>query len=260
MRRFVVSLLSSLLLASVAFAGPDDSSSSTVVQPTNPKSTSQVPADEGKVAFGVKTSLLGVGAEVAARATHRSNVRVGFNVLGYSRSFNKDGIDYNGHLNFRTMEAHYDIFPWARSFHISPGLLTYFGNPITASALVPGNQSFSLGGVDYTSDPNQPASASGKVKFNRVAPMITVGFGNLVHRDSKRFTVPFEVGVAFQGSPTSTLSVTGNVCAEPGLNCRNAATDQTVQSNVISEQSKINNSMRWFKVYPIISVGFGYKF
>ena len=90
--------------------------------------------------------------------------------------------------------------------------------------------------------------------------MITVGFGNLVHRDSKRFTVPFEVGVAFQGSPTSTLSVTGNVCDEPGLNCRNAATDQTVQSNVISEQSKINNSMRWFKVYPIISVGFGYKF
>ena len=259
MRRFVVSLLSSVLLAGVAFAGPDDSSSSPAVQPTNQKS-SQVLGDQGKIGFGVKTSLLGVGAEVAARVTHRTNARVGFNVLGYSRGFNKDGIDYNGHLDFRTMEAHYDIFPWARSFHISPGLLTYFGNPISASALVPGNQSFSLGGVDYTSDPNRPASASGTVRFNRVAPMITVGFGNLVHRDSKRFTVPFEVGVAFQGSPNSTLSVAGNVCDEVGQNCRNAATDATVRSNVVSEQNKINNSMRWFKVYPIISVGFGYKF
>jgi hypothetical protein len=33
-----------------------------------------------------------------------------------------------------------------------------------------------------------------------------------------------------------------------------------VQSNITSEQTKINNSMSFFKVYPIISVGFGYKF
>jgi len=40
-------------------------------------------------AMGVKTSLLGVGVELAARATHRTNVRAGFNILGYSRNFNK---------------------------------------------------------------------------------------------------------------------------------------------------------------------------
>ena len=261
MRCLVISLFTSVLLAGVAFAGPgDDSGNSTAVQPADQKSTAQAAGDHGKVGFGVKASLLGVGAEVALRATHRSNVRVGFNILGYSRDFEKDGINYDGHLNFRTVEAHYDIFPWAHSFHISPGVLTYIGTPVTAHALVPGDQSFSLGGVDYSSDPNHPASASGTVKFNRVAPMITMGFGNLVHRDSKHFTVPFEIGVAFQGAPVSNLSVAGNVCDEPGLNCRNAATDPTVQSNIIEEQNKINNSMRWFKVYPIISVGFGYKF
>jgi len=33
-----------------------------------------------------------------------------------------------------------------------------------------------------------------------------------------------------------------------------------VQSNVVAEQGKINKSVSAFKVYPIISVGFGYKF
>jgi hypothetical protein len=46
----------------------------------------------------------------------------------------------------------------------------------------------------------------------------------------------------------------------PGVNCVNAASDPTVQSNIIAEQNKVNNSMSFFKVYPIISIGLGYKF
>jgi hypothetical protein len=216
-------------------------------------------ADSGIVGLGVKTSLLGVGAEVAARVTHRTNLRAGYNILGYSRSFNKDGVNYDAHLGFRTIEAHYDIFPWARAFHVSPGLLAYIGNPISASAVQPGNKSFTLGGHTYYSDPANPATASAHINFNQVSPMVTVGWGNLVHRDSKRFTVSFEVGAAFQGSPKTTLSIGGNVCDSPGLNCRSAASDSNVQANIISEQGKINRSMAPFKVYPIISLGFGYK-
>lgn len=216
-------------------------------------------ADSGVFALGVKASLLGVGSEVAARVTHRTNLRAGFNILGYSRNFNKDGVNYDAHLSFRTIEVHYDIFPWARAFHISPGLLAYLGNPITANAIEPGNQSFTLGGHTYYSDPSNPATASGRINFNQVSPMATIGWGNLVHRDSKRFTVSFEIGAAFQGSPRTALALGGNVCDSPSVNCRSAAADTTVQSNVLSEQGKINKSMAPFKVYPIISLGFGYK-
>jgi hypothetical protein len=208
--------------------------------------------------IGVKASLLGVGAEVATRVTHHSNVRAGFNILSYSRDFSKDGINYNGHLSFRTVEAHYDYFPWARSFHVSPGVLYYIGNPVTANALVPGNQSFTLGGQTYYSDPAAPMVAGGRINFNQVSPMATVGWGNLV-RESRRFSIPVEFGVAFQGSPKTTLNLGGNVCTSPGLNCTSTASS-SVQSNVIAEQAKINKSMSPFKVYPIISVGFGYKF
>jgi hypothetical protein len=138
---------------------------------------------------------------------------------------------------------------------------TDIGNPITATAAVPGNGTFSLGGTQYYSDPSNPVSGNGKITFNRAAPMVTVGWGNIVSRkETKHFSVPVELGVAFQGSPKAALALAGNAC-DPATNvCYNAATDPTVQSNVQSEQTKINNSMSVFKAYPIISVGFGYKF
>ncbi len=215
--------------------------------------------DSGWLGVGVKTSFLGVGAEVATRVTHRTNARAGFNILGYSRNFSKDGINYGGHLNFRTVEAHYDIYPWAGNFHISPGVLAYMGNPVTGNAIVPGNQSFTLGGQTYYSDPSAPVTANGKMNFNQVSPTATIGWGNLVHRDSKRFSIPVEIGAAFQGSPKTTLNLTGNVCGLPSISCMSTS-NSTVQSNVVAEQAKINKSLSAFKVYPIISVGFGYKF
>jgi hypothetical protein len=218
-------------------------------------------SDSGTVGVGVKVSTLGAGAEAAVRVTHRTNLRAGFNVIEYSRGFNKDGVAYNGQLNFKTFEAHYDIFPFAKSFHISPGVLVYAADPITATETVPGNQSFTLGGVNYISDPADPVNGSGKITFNRAAPMVTVGWGNLVSRkEGKHFSVPFEVGVAFQGAPKASLALAGSVCDSTGVFCRSVASDPTVQSNVVSEQNKINNSMSFFKAYPIISLGFGYKF
>jgi len=106
---FVVLLGGFALGGSYARGQSADPVSPGPVEPTGAVAKSS--ADSGAFAFGVKTSLFGVGAELAARATHRTNVRAGFNILGYSRNFNKDGVDYDAHLAFRTIEAHYDIFP-----------------------------------------------------------------------------------------------------------------------------------------------------
>jgi hypothetical protein len=217
--------------------------------------------DSGTLGVGVKVSTLGAGAEAAVRVTHRSNVRAGFNMIDYSRGFNKDGVAYNGQLSFKTLEAHYDIFPWAKSFHVSPGVLVYAGDPITATASVPANQSFTLGGVNYSSDPTNPVTGSGKIDFHRAAPLVSVGWGNLISRqEGKHFSVPVELGVAFQGSPQARLALAGSVCDSSGFNCRPITSDPTVHANLVSEQGKINSSMSFFKAYPIISVGFGYKF
>lgn len=249
-----------IIMLATSYADPQGSSAGNAAFGSSSGKTS---GDSGTFGIGVKTSLLGVGAEVAVRVTHHSNVRAGVNVLGYSDTFRKDGINYGAHLNFQTFEAHYDVFPWAGNFHVSAGMLGYKGNPITANAIVPGNQNFTLGGQIYYSNPSSPATASGRVNFNQYAPTVTFGWGNLVHRNSKHFSIPVEFGVAYQGSPKTTLNLTGNVCdaasTTPGVSCISAA-NSTVQSNVVSEQVKINKGLAPFKMYPIISVGFGYKF
>jgi len=219
----------------------------------------------GRIGVGVKVSMLGAGIEVATRVTHRTNIRAGFNMITYGRTFNKDGTAYDGQLQFKSVEAHYDIFPFAGGFRISPGVLAYIGDPITATAAVPGGQSFTLGGVQYYSDPTTPVMGTGKIDFNRAAPTITLGWGNLVPRKrSKHFSVPVEIGVAFQGSPKATLNLAGDVCTvagTPPTNCGSIASNfGGIQTNVLAEQTKLNNSMSLFKEYPIISIGFGYKF
>jgi hypothetical protein len=225
-----------------------------VVKPSPP------PVHVGRIGVGVKMSLLGGGIEAATRVTRRSNLRAGFNMVSYSRTFNKDGIAYGGQLGFKTIEAHYDIFPFAGRFHVSPGVLAYIGDPITANLRVPGGQSFSLGGKQYFSDGTARVTGTGKIDFNRAAPTITVGWGNLVPRNRNHISVPFEIGVAFQGTPKATLNLAGNVCDSVNANCRSVASDPTVQSRIQSEQTKLNNSMSLFKAYPIISIGLGYRF
>ena len=221
----------------------------------------QSSGDSGTYGVGAKLSLLGGGVEGAMRVTHRTNVRAGFNMFSYSRGFNKDDVTYAGQLSFKTVEAHYDVFPFAGGFRVSPGVLIYAGTPITANASVAGSQTFSLGGTQYLSDPAAPVTGNGKIQFNRAAPLATFGWGNLVSRKAgKHFSVPVELGIAFQGAPKATLNLAGSVCNPDGSSCRTIASDSTVQANIVSEQTKLNNSMSFFKVYPIISVGFGYKF
>jgi len=259
--RFLWIFASTVLLSVGSHAQSTNSSAQSAPAPTAPSSTAGSEEDSGRLGIGVKGSLLGGGFEVAARVTHRTNVRAGFNIFSYSRTFHKDGVAYDGQLSFKTIEAHYDFFPFAGSFHLSPGVLAYIGDPITATAAVPGGQSFTLGGTTFFSDTAVPVTGSGKINFNRAAPVATLGWGNLVPRKASRhFSVPFELGVAFQGTPKATLNLAGNVCDSPGVNCRSVTTDSFVQAHIQSEQTKINNSMSLFKAYPIISIGFGYKF
>ncbi len=160
--------------------------------------------------------------------------------------------------NLRSGEAHLDWYPFGHGFHLSPGLLVYNGNGVTATANVPGGSTFTLGGTSYTSDPSNPIAGTGKLDFVKVVPTAMFGFGNLVPR-TRHFTLNFEMGVVFQGSARTKLNLAGNACPN-GINCVNAATDPTVQANVLAEQTKIDNKLSPFKYYPVISLGFGYRF
>jgi hypothetical protein len=217
--------------------------------------------DLPKFGVGVKASTLGLGIEAATAVTSRSNVRAGFNGFSYSHDVTKDGIHYNSTLTLRSFEVLYDQYVIG-GFHVSPGLLVYNGNHVDATASVPGGSYFTLGGVNFISDRNNPVGGTGRLNLRKAAPMLLMGFGNLLPRSSRHFAVNLEFGVVFQGSPGAKLNLNGSACSPPPETlCQNIiGSGPTLQSIIQSEQNKINDSLGPFKYYPVVSLGFGYKF
>jgi hypothetical protein len=210
--------------------------------------------------FVAKVSSMGVGGDVGVSFTRLANVRVGFNALDFSQGFRSNGIQYNGTLHFRSAEALLDLTPLGDWFHISPGLLFYNGNQITAKANVPGGQNFDLGSVSFRSSPTDPIHGTGLLTVNKAAPMVLFGFGNPIPHHH-HITIVQEFGVVFQGTPKTTLSLAGTAC-DPvtGLACVNAATDPTVQAQIQSEQARINKDTSIVKFYPVATLGIGFRF
>lgn len=211
------------------------------------------------VGVGMKVSLLGAGAEAAVPITRRTNIRGGVNFFSYDRTFDKDGVSYAGQLRFRSTEAHFDWFPFGGGFHLSPGVLIYNGNRVTANALVSGGNTFTLNDTTYASDPSDPIHGTGKITFKKTAPMFTIGWGNLAPRH-KHFVVPFEIGAIYQDAPRASLQLSGSACDSTGANCSAINSDPSFQGNVAAEQNKLNHDMSPFKFYPVISAGLGFRF
>jgi hypothetical protein len=214
-----------------------------------------------KVGVGFRVSSLGFGGEVAVAVTHSSNVRGGFNFIGYSRGFNYDGAHYAANLRWLSAEAHYDWFPlahFARAFHLSPGLMLYNDNHVNATASIPGGSNFTLNGVSYSSSATNPVTGTGSLSFNKVAPTFMAGFGNLVPRKKgKHFSFIIEGGFAYQGAPKIGLNLAGTACID-GV-CSNIGTNSTIQGNIQGEQTVISNDLSPFKFYPLVAFTFGYR-
>jgi hypothetical protein len=249
--------LSTQPISAQTFANSADPSPAVPLAPAHKRYS----RDEGRIGAGFRLSSLGLGGEVAARVTHSTNVRGGFNFFSYNRGYDNNGIHYTGDLKWASAEAHFDWFPFAHAFHLSPGVIAYNDNHVDATASAAGGSNITLNGVQYQSDPADPIKGTGKLSFNKVAPTVMIGLGNLVPRNGKHFSVNFEVGVAFSGSPKVALNLTGSGCpTNPPGPCQSIATNSTIQANVQGQQTKISNDLSPFKYYPLVSMTIGYRF
>jgi len=214
-----------------------------------------------RIGVGIKVSTLGAGIEAAYKIIPHLNVRGGFNDFSYSRTINTNGFNADASLLLRSVEAHVDYF-LIGPLHISGGALLYNNNHATGNLTVTGGNSFTLNSTTYYSDPSNPITGSATLGLNKAAPTVTLGLGNLVGRH--RISVNFEVGAAFQGSPTVGMSLAGTACTSTpcvnGVNTVNAATDPTLQSNLQAQQKKYANDLTVIKFYPLMSLGFGFRF
>lgn len=211
------------------------------------------------LAIGVKVGLLGPGVEVASPLSRTLNLRGGVNYFSYSDNFTSDGINYGATLRFLSGEASLDWFPWARGFHISGGALVYNGNQLTGTSDVPGGQTFTLNHVTYLSSTTDPVTGTGSLTFNKAAPKVSIGWGNMLPRSGRQWSVPFELGFAYVGDPKIALNLAGTVCdPTTAADCRTIASDPTVQANVTAQQQKLATDAQPARFYPVLSIGFAF--
>jgi hypothetical protein len=269
-------LASSLLLAAIgisAVSSPAQSQTSTLAvpesalppaalaEPSAPQPPAAPPAGVemtdplARVGVGIHLSTLGPGAEVGVKLTPRINVRGAANYFSYNDSFTSSGITYGGNLKFESGEAYVDYFLW-RSVHVSPGVIFANGTLFGGSIGVPGGQTFKLSENDYTSSAANPLTGTGALNFNKVSPSILFGIGSIVPRGDHHFSMKFEVGGAFRGSPAVGLNFTGSVC---NVTCQTVGSDAQFQTDLAAQERKYNNDISFLKFYPIISLGFGFK-
>ena len=194
----------------------------------------------------------------------RMNLRLGGSFFSYNPNFVVDGINTAGSIQLRSSSANVDIFPFGNAFRISPGVVVYNGNTLSAVANVPAGQSFTLNGVSYYSGAAAPVTGNFGLSFGKkVAPSLTIGFGNMIPRKGGHWSVPFEIGAEYIGTaPQISLALTGTTCqGSATTNCSSIASNPTTQQNIVAEQASLNSNIpSQLRFFPIVSIGLSYKF
>lgn len=210
------------------------------------------------VAVELGGGSLGPGVEIATPLSRSLNLRVGFNLFNFGYSFNIDGVQYDSGLHLRSGRASVDWFPTHRGFHISPGVL-YGADRLSAVSGVPPGQYFELGAQGFFNSVDDPLNGTaGAVLPNKFAPMLTLGFGNMIPRSGRHFSFPIEVGAAYVGAPRINVTLNGTACMVEG--CFTFANNPDAQSSMQQEIQKLNEKLKRYPVYPILSIGTSYRF
>lgn len=195
------------------------------------------------MSLAFRSSLLGFGLEAEKLIGGHVGARVGYSYMSFSANHTQSDISYAASLKISSFEALADYYPGAfKSFHITGGIAT---NPLTISGTgVTNSGSFKINGHSYTAEQVGTLSAAGK--FPGVSPYVGIGTGTPARGGPIEFL--FDLG-AVLGKPTINLGATG-AASDPEL-----ATDLQAQSATTQHDVR-----KYLKVYPVLSIGIGYRF
>ena len=226
-----------------------------------------------KMAFGAGLSPLGIQLSITTNLNPHLNVRGTGNFFNYSTSFTTNGIGANAKLGMQSAGSALDIYPFHKGFRISPGVLFYNTDQISALATVAGGTSFTLNNQTYYSANANATTGATPVNGNALLNLhttnpaftITTGWGNTVPSKG-HWSFPFELGVALTGAPTVKVNLGGWACYDQAQTlCTNISspTDPIalqIQSNLATQVSKWNRDIEPLRTFPLASFGVAYSF
>ncbi|MFN0317446.1 MAG: hypothetical protein ACKVQA_20675 [Burkholderiales bacterium] len=200
-------------------------------------------ADQGGLALLGRFGTLGLGLEVGGGLSEQWAIRAGLNGYSVDETLTESNVNYEAELQLRSGGITVDWHPGGHAFRVSLGA---FYNGTNFSVLArPTGGTFEFNGVTYNAA--EVGSFSGKIEFNKFAPFLGVGFGNV---SKKGFSYSIDLGVLYQQSPKVRLDLT----------CGTTAQCAQLQSDARAEGAQLESELKDFRFWPVIQAGFGYVF
>lgn len=192
--------------------------------------------------LGVKAGTLGLGVEGTVGLSERFNLRVGANSYSYKYDETASGVRYDADLDLQSAALLLDWHPFAGTFRMTAGLMH---NKNAVHLLATPTEDQTIGDTTYT--PAQIGTLSGDVTFKKSVPYAGIGWGNAARRG--RFGMSFEIGAMFQDKPEVTLRGDGG-----------AAGSGAFEDDLRREEQEAEADLEDFDVYPVVSLGFSFRF
>lgn len=209
-------------------------------------STSQAHAIDLGVSSEIGTT--GAGVHVSVPITPTLNARFGANYFNYSFYSRIYRIGCEASAKLRTYDALLDWFPFENGFRLTAGAI-YNRNTVDIDGKPDENNNYRLNGTDYSAD--LVGKIHGNVAFKKYAPYLGIGYGNAA-TPGKGWGFTADAGVMFQGRASTSINSTN--CALGTAGCAQLASD------IATENGKLNDKLRGYRMYPVVRVGVSYTF
>jgi len=207
-----------------------------------------------------KAGILGIGAGYSHSINEHFGVRADFSTVGtYDADGTADNLKYDAEFKANQLGLYGDWFPFGGSFRVTAGL-----HSRKLEASIVGRQdggSISIGGIDVGSGLNDDDTATGKVKWDSVAPYLGIGWG---HGNKKPgFGFIADIGVSF-GSPKTSLGVSNSLygklkAAEINLNMI-PGNNYNVDEEIEKQRREIDDEVAGISIFPHVFFGVSYRF
>lgn len=197
------------------------------------------------IAVGAKVSTLGVGVDLTTNVAENLNVRAGVQLAQYGVDAESDGVNYEADLELFSglLTAEWHVFDGG--FRINGGLLVH-DNKVTGTGYATQDATYTINDTVYTAA--DVGRLDAEISYNSVAPYLGIGWGNPVSEGSN-WTVSFDLGVAFMGSPSVDVSASGPI-----------ASNASFMADLEQERKDLEDDLGSFSYYPVIALGLSYKF
>lgn len=243
-------------------ATPAPAPAAFVTLPPSAIHTQQTVRPFSQLGVATQIGLTGPGFDLATPLSRRLNLRAGLNSFSFSANFHEQGANVAIGLRLLSAHAALDWFPFNGRFRVSPLLVFANNNRVLATATIPSGSTITLNGQDYSSSSTDPLRGYGRIGFRKLAPGLSIGFGNMLPRKRSRFSIPFELGFYYVGQPTLQVGFAGSAC-DPSLpaniGCQSVTVDPTFQKNLNAFIARNNHNLRYASFFPILSIGFAYR-